>query len=279
MPRLSDHVAARIAGEEAAARVRVALATRNRARSEKQADAARTFAEHAAHFARAYLAAKRRQDLRAAALRRERGSVMSARVIRERAIEYGANTLTDCEILAAITGLDPDHAALAGRRLGDLGSILEDRMPPAARLRLQAAHELAIRVARTALPEREPLAQPSAVAAFLALRYASAHQETMGALYLDSRLRLLAVRDHYKGTISRAAAEPRLFLREAIRLGAAGLILFHNHPSGDPTPSAEDHAFTRRMTEAGEAVGVKIVDHLVLGGVGRWVSLRERGSW
>ena len=60
---------------------------------------------------------------------------------------------------------------------------------------------------------------------------------------------------------------------------AAGLVLFHTHPSGDPSPSAEDLAFTRRLAEAGEVVGVRLVDHLVLGATGAWVSLRERGGW
>ena len=60
---------------------------------------------------------------------------------------------------------------------------------------------------------------------------------------------------------------------------AAGFVLFHTHPSGDPSPSAEDLAFTRRMAEAGDLIGVELLDHLILGSAGRWVSLGRRGAW
>jgi DNA repair protein RadC len=111
------------------------------------------------------------------------------------------------------------------------------------------------------------------------MRFALREQEVLGALYLDVRNRLLAERELYRGTLSRAAVEPRRVLQEGLLIGAAGCVVFHNHPSGDPTPSAEDLAFTRRLAEAGEIVGVRLVDHLVLGGPGRWISLRERGGW
>jgi hypothetical protein len=90
---------------------------------------------------------------------------------------------------------------------------------------------------------------------------------------------LIAERDLYRGTINRAAVEPRAILKEGLIHGACGLVVFHTHPSGDPSPSAEDLAFTRRLAEAGELVGIRLVDHLILGGVGRWTSLRERGAW
>src|SRR5690606_26312123 len=105
---------------------------------------------------------------------------------------------------------------------------------------LIAAVELARRLARTDLPEREPLAHPAAAASYLALRYAGRDQEVLGALYLDTRHRLITERELYRGTLNRAAVEPRLLLKEGLLAGAAALIVFHNHPSGDPTPSAED---------------------------------------
>ncbi len=81
------------------------------------------------------------------------------------------------------------------------------------------------------------------------------------------------------GTISRAAVEPREILKEALLHRAAGVVLFHTHPSGDPSPSLEDLSFTRRMAEACEVLGVRLVDHMIVGGAGRWVSLKERGAW
>ena len=85
--------------------------------------------------------------------------------------------------------------------------------------------------------------------------------------------------DIFRGTLSRAAVEPRAILKEALLRSASGFVLFHTHPSGDPSPSSEDLSFTRRMAEAGELVGVRLLDHLILGSAGRWVSLGRRGAW
>jgi DNA repair protein RadC len=82
------------------------------------------------------------------------------------------------------------------------------------------------------------------------LRYACRDQEMMGAFFLDVRNRLLAERELYRGTLNRTVAEPREVLKALLR-GAAGVVLFHNHPSGDPRPSSEDVMFTRRMARAG----------------------------
>ncbi len=67
-------------------------------------------------------------------------------------------------------------------------------------------------------------------------------------------------------------------MKEALLRSAAAIVLFHTHPSGDPSPSAADHRFTRRMADAGELLGVKLVDHIILGGHDRWVSLRRQGA-
>ena len=83
----------------------------------------------------------------------------------------------------------------------------------------------------------------------------------------------------YIGTLTRAAVEPRGILTAALLSNAAGILLFHNHPSGDPSPSAEDLAFTRRMAEAGEVVGVRVVDHIIIGEAPAFVSLRQRGAF
>lgn len=101
----------------------------------------------------------------------------------------------------------------------------------------------------------------------------------MGAIYLDSRHRPICLSILYRGTANRAAVEPRGILAAGLLCNALGVILFHNHPSGDPSPSAEDMAFTRRMAEAGELIGIRMIDHLIVGGIGRWYSFRERGAW
>ena len=144
---------------------------------------------------------------------------------------------------------------------------------------LLAAVELARRVARAELPERLGLSHPEAVARYLLLRYADRDQEIMGALYLDIRNRLIGEGELFRGTLGRAAVEPRAILKQALLGSAAGFVVFHTHPSGDPSPSSEDLGFTRRLSDASEIVGVKMLDHLILGSSSRWVSLRRRGGW
>jgi DNA repair protein RadC len=101
----------------------------------------------------------------------------------------------------------------------------------------------------------------------------------LGALYVNARHDLLEERELYRGTQHRASVEPREILRYGLLCGAAGVVMFHTHPSGDPAPSREDIAFTRRMARAGEIVGVEMVDHMIVGAGGAFVSLRERGGW
>jgi DNA repair protein RadC len=79
--------------------------------------------------------------------------------------------------------------------------------------------------------------------------------------------------------LNRTAVEPRAILKEALLRSAASMILFHTHTSGDPSPSMEDLEFTRRMLEAGKLLNIRLLDHLILGAHGRWVSLARRGAF
>lgn len=104
-------------------------------------------------------------------------------------------------------------------------------------------------------------------------------REAMGALLVDVRNRTIGYTVAYVGTLSRTAVEPRGLLVPALLANAAGVVLFHNHPSGDPSPSPEDLAFTRRVAAAAEVLGVRLLDHLVLGEAPTFLSLRRRGGW
>jgi len=128
-------------------------------------------------------------------------------------------------------------------------------------------------------PEGAPLGDPERVATWLQRRLADEPAELMGALFLDVRNRLIGYTIAYRGTIARAAVEPRGILAPALLVNAGGVVLFHNHPSGDPSPSAEDLAFTRRLADAGEILGIRLLDHVIIGDAGRWTSLRRRGGW
>ncbi len=212
---------------------------------------------------------------------------------RERLLTHGPAGLGEAELVAVLlrSGRRGESALTMARgllgRLGGLAGLVSSGAPtlvrnglgPVQAATVLAALELGRRLARAELPEREPLGHPAAAASYLALRFAGRDQEVFGALYLDTRNRLIAERELFRGTLNRAAVEPRQVLKEGLLRGAAGMLVFHNHPSGDPTPSAEDLAFTRRLGEAGEVVGIRLVDHLILGGVGRWISLAQRGGW
>ena len=101
-------------------------------------------------------------------------------------------------------------------------------------------------------------------------------QERLGAIYLDSHNRIIREREIYIGTLTSATVSPRDVLRFALEENAAGTIVFHNHPSGDPSPSADDLLFTRKLVEAGGVMGVDVLDHLIVG-ANRYMSLKERG--
>jgi DNA repair protein RadC len=212
---------------------------------------------------------------------------------RERLLAGGARSLSDAELVAVVLGTGrPGVSALdlAGELLGKAGGLSGLAGACALRLRsigvgrakvaaVLAAAEIACRMAASRVPEREPLSRPAAIARYVDLRYGHLGHEVLGALYVTVRHQLLGERELYRGTMTRAAVEPRAVLCEGLLRGAAAVILYHTHPSGDPTPSREDVLFTRRMARAGEVVGLQLVDHLVVGAGGRWVSLKERGEW
>ena len=212
---------------------------------------------------------------------------------RERLLEHGASALSDNELVAVLlrTGRQGQTVFQMAREIlidtGGLDGLVDSRakdlirdgLGEAKAASLIAAVEVGRRLARRRVSERRPLGRPASVAHYLSLRYQVRDQEVMGALYLDVRNKLLCDKEIYRGTLSRAAVEPREVLKEALRQGAAGVVLFHTHPSGDPSPSAEDLAFTRRMADAGEVMGIRLVDHMILGTAGRWVSVRERSPW
>ena len=98
----------------------------------------------------------------------------------------------------------------------------------------------------------------------------------MRVLLLDRRNRVLVIVEIYKGSVNSSQVRVGEIFKEAIRKNASGLIVVHNHPSGDPTPSPDDVAVTRAIIQAGKLLDVDVLDHLVIG-QGRWVSLKERG--
>jgi DNA repair protein RadC len=201
--------------------------------------------------------------------------------------------LADAELLGLLLAggrVRPETVRLARELLTGWGGLAA--LPGASRAMLRSCGlrdaqasallvtgEIACRLARLRVSDQDPLSRPDDLARFLALRYHQRDQEVMGALFLSARRRLLGDKEIYRGTLHRAAVEPREILKECLLRRARSLVLFHTHPSGDPTPSVEDLAFTGRMAQASRLVGVAMLDHLVLGAIGQWVSLQAWGGW
>jgi DNA repair protein RadC len=162
----------------------------------------------------------------------------------------------------------------AARSLEELAR--EKGVGTAKAARLLAALELGARVASQNGRLAPTLRTPDEVARHLLPRYAARPVETFGLLALDVRHRLRKEAVISVGCLTSSLVHPREVFQEAIMARAAALVLFHNHPSGDPEPSAEDLALTRRLVAAGALLGIEILDHLVLG-AGRYVSLKQRG--
>ncbi|MET0621321.1 MAG: DNA repair protein RadC [Thermoanaerobaculia bacterium] len=211
---------------------------------------------------------------------------------RERMLRLGPGALSNEELVALLlrTGIPGESAldrarsllATRGGLVGLAGVSTEELsgergVGPARASAIAAAIELARRLPSESLAGRDLLNDPRLVKDYLRATQADDSQERTGALFLNARNRLLKNDpDIYRGTLDRAVVEPREILRRALVGKAAAVILYHNHPSGDPTPSREDREFTRRLASAAEAVGVRLLDHIVVGREG-CVSFREAG--
>jgi DNA repair protein RadC len=210
---------------------------------------------------------------------------------REKMLAKGSASLSDAELLAVLlrTGRKGEPVLeLARQWLAESGGltglaaldVAELRRRPGVKVAkatvLAAALELGRRLARQRLEARSLLDLPELAAEFLARRHADERVEVFGCLTLNSRHRLLREHLLHRGTLTHAEVEPREVFRAAIADNAKALILWHTHPSGDPSPSDDDLALTRQLAQAGKVLGVAVLDHLVIAS-GGFVSLRQRG--
>jgi DNA repair protein RadC len=142
--------------------------------------------------------------------------------------------------------------------------------------RIMSAIELGRRISVLDFDEQPTISSPALAAAFLQYEMSGLEQESLRTILLDARNRLIRVHEVYKGSLTTSVIRTGEVFREAIRQNAAGMIVVHNHPSGDPSPSPEDLAVTRNLVEAGRLLDIPILDHVVIGR-GRFVSMREQG--
>jgi DNA repair protein RadC len=210
---------------------------------------------------------------------------------RERLKRLGPNALKTEELIAIVlrTGTRGENVLHLAERLlreyGGLGGLA--RVPYAELIRvkgmgavkaleLQAVFELGRRLS-TAAPEEKPVVRSPADAANLLSDLSVSEQEMMRTLLLDTKNRVISIVTVYAGSVNTTVIRVAELFREAIRQNCTAMIIAHNHPSGDPTPSPEDVAVTREIVQAGKLLDIDVLDHLVIGAGQKFVSLKERG--
>jgi DNA repair protein RadC len=210
---------------------------------------------------------------------------------RERLRDFGAEVLSSAELIAILlrTGMEGKSALAVAHellsRFGGLGGLAQAShaelcnapgLGPAKAAELRAAITLGVRAASVA-PETKPLVRSPEDAANLVLGEMSLlDQEEVRVLILDRRLQLVSTSNVYRGSVHTVAVRFPDIFRDAVRCAASGIVVVHNHPSGDPTPSAADIAMTKGLVEAGKLLDIDVQDHMVVGG-GRYVSMRTTG--
>ncbi len=210
---------------------------------------------------------------------------------RERLLELGEQALSLDELLALILGTGTRDASvfdvartIAGRGAG-LRALAQRRtaewlaipgVGPAQAGRLSATFELARRLAAEPPSRGRPIKAGADVNSLLGPRLRDQSKEQFVALLLDARHRLLREERVSIGTLTGSLVHPREVFRPAIRESAVAIIVAHNHPSGDPTPSREDIEVTDRLAQVGRLVGISLLDHVIVGD-DDYVSLREAG--
>jgi DNA repair protein RadC len=197
---------------------------------------------------------------------------------RERMMMHGAATLSDAELLAVILGsgvpgqnaiqlarhiIGDGFQSMRGRELTQLAKVRGVGVAKATRI--GAIFEIASRLASAQPPKDPPDYDAKVLGRTLVSGFSRQTQERLGVVFLDSRNRIRGQREVYVGTINNAMVSTRDIIRYTLEEAATGVVVYHNHPSGDPTPSDEDTKFTERLTHSLAMVDITLVDHLVIG--------------
>lgn len=210
---------------------------------------------------------------------------------RERLREHGPRYLNNAELVAILlrSGVAGENAinvamrilaefdGLAGLARAGYAELCDQRgLNHAKSSEIMAALELGRRIASLAPEERSQISCPQDAASLLIAEMEPLVQENLVVLLLNTRNQVVARRTIYIGTVNSSAVRPAEVLRPAIRENAPSIIVAHNHPSGDPTPSPEDISVTRDLIAAGKLMDIELLDHLVIGHGGRFTSLKEK---
>ncbi len=210
---------------------------------------------------------------------------------RERLLNVGASSLKNSELIAILlsTGtqretvfdlserLLREHGGLLGLQKLDVRELMRlHGLGPAKATLLKAALEIGRRLAMLPMADRPPILSPEDVVQIYGIEMAALDQEQLRVVLLDTKNKIIEMRVIYQGSVNEASVRIGELFRDAVRLHAVGIIVMHNHPSGDPTPSSADVALTSDVVAAGKLLDIKVLDHLIVG-QGRHVSLKRLG--
>jgi len=214
---------------------------------------------------------------------------------REKLMARGAAALTDPELIAILlrTGVRGANAIEVARELlvkykslGDLSRCTVKELAAirgignAKAVQLVAAFGLGQRLARESFV-RQKIDSPELVCDLVAAEMRMLHKESLRIILLDTRYHMLRIEEVSLGSVNESIAHPRDVFRPAIIFSAYAVIVVHNHPSGDPSPSQADHSLTRRLSEAAELLQIKLLDHIIIGAPGQgrspYFSFKEAG--
>ncbi|HEY4554153.1 MAG TPA: DNA repair protein RadC [Bacillaceae bacterium] len=210
---------------------------------------------------------------------------------RERLVNHGPQSLSNHELLAILlrTGSKSESVIQLANRLltqfGGLGWLKDAALEEMTRMKgigqakaiqIAAAVELGRRISNLSYDDRYVIRSPEDGANYVMNDMRFLKQEHFVCLYLNTKNQVLHRETVFIGSLNASIVHPREVFREAFRRSAASIICFHNHPSGDPSPSREDIDVTRRLVECGKLIGIEVLDHVIIGDL-KYVSMKEKG--
>lgn len=210
---------------------------------------------------------------------------------RERLAHLGAQALSNAELIAILlrVGIEGENAVQVGQRLlqtfggirglhrASISEVVQQRgVGEAKAAALKAAIELGRRLNLEAPEERPSINSPGDAAGLVMYEMQALEKEHLRVILLDTRNHVIEIHEVYRGSLNASVVRVGEVFTPAVRRNAASILVVHNHPSGDPSPSPEDISITRSLLQAGKLLQIELLDHIIIG-QGKYVSLKEKG--
>jgi DNA repair protein RadC len=210
---------------------------------------------------------------------------------RERLLRHGPSALSNIELLAILlnTGLPGESVMVVAERLlrefGGFPGLMKlsaeelariHGIGPAKATKLKASMEIANRILASNPNQKPKISSPDDITNLIGLEMSLLEQEQLRIVLLNTRNEVIGIRTLYQGPTNQAQVRIAEVFRDAVRANAVAIIVVHNHPTGDPTPSSADIELTRSIVEAGEMLEIRVLDHMIIGH-GRHVSMKRLG--